>query len=285
MQLRRCLVAARAVRSAVPWEVLVVDNGSWETTMAVVREEQRRGAYRLRLVSESTIGLGRARNAGWRAARGALLAFVDDDCYLTETYIDDLLEVFRARPDVGFVAGRISLFDSGDLALTFDDCARAREYEPYRFVPAGSLHGANLTFRREVLGLIGGFNPLLGAGTAFEAGEDVEAVATAVWRGVRGVYDPRPRVFHHHQRRTRGDRRAILRRYDVGRGAYYACLLRSKAARSAYVWGWIYTTAAGTVLSRRPGRPIREVTAALRYRRAHAAAATPPPVTVRAESQ
>jgi glycosyltransferase involved in cell wall biosynthesis len=115
-------------------------------------------------VSESTIGLGRARNAGWRAARGALLAFVDDDCYLTETYIDDLLEVFRANPDVGFVAGRTSLFDSGDLALTFDDCARAREYEPYRFVPAGSLHGANLTFRREVLGLIGGFNPLLGRG-------------------------------------------------------------------------------------------------------------------------
>jgi GT2 family glycosyltransferase len=221
------------------------------------------------LVREPNIGLGHARNAGWKAARGGLVSFVDDDCYLTQTFVDDVVEVFRSLPAVGFVAGHISLFDPGDIRLTVDGRDRARVFRPYRFVPAGSLHGANLTFRREVLEGIGGFDPSLGAGSSFEAGEDIEAVARAVWAGVPGVYDPRPHVFHHHRRRTSNDRRAVLRRYDVGRGAYYASLMRHPGARSAYLWGWISTTLAGTIISARPGRPIRELTAAWRFGRAH----------------
>jgi glycosyltransferase involved in cell wall biosynthesis len=274
VQLRRCLAAFRAVRSTVPWEVVVVDNGSSAATARVVGDEQQLARFPLSLVSEPLRGLGRARNAGWQAARGSLVAFVDDDCYVTASYVDAVAEAFRARRDIGFVAGRISPFDVNDLPLTIDDRCDRSEYQPYRFVPAGSLHGANLTFRRELLCLINGFNPLLGAGSAFEAGEDVEAVARAVWHGIGGVYDPTAQVFHHHRRRGRDDRRSLLRRYDVGRGAYYASMLRWKVARGAYIRGWILTGLAGSVVSGRPSRLVREVMAALRYRRVGAGVAT-----------
>jgi glycosyltransferase involved in cell wall biosynthesis len=275
IKLARCLRYARAMRTVVPWELVVVDNGSAPSTREVVLTEQRRQLLPLRLVCEPEVGLGRARNAGWRAARGEFVAFVDDDCYATPTYVDDLLEVFQDQSDVGFVAGRVSRFDARDLSLAVNDCRSPRPFTPRRFVPAGALHGANLAFRRDVLELVDGFNPRLGAGSEFEAGEDVEAVARAVWHGVRGVYDPRPRVFHDHGRRGRRDRRDVLRRYDVGRGAYYASmLLATKAARADYVRGWLSTTLAGAVISGRPGRPIRELSAALRLRRALVAAAT-----------
>ena len=62
------------------------------------------GAHPLTVVTEQRPGLGRARNRGWRAAAGELVAFTDDECYPSEDYLDRVAACFE-EPSLGFVEG------------------------------------------------------------------------------------------------------------------------------------------------------------------------------------
>ena len=155
-----------------------------------------------------------------------------------EDYVDAVLAAFDGRPDVGVLGGRILLFDPEDARVTIDERDHPEEIAPRSFVPAGAVKGANLSFRREALQAIGGFDPELGAGTPFPC-EDIDAVANVLWAGFRGRYDPRPVVLHHHRRRL-PDVPRLRAGYDRGRGAYYAKFLLRPDCRRAYAAGWLH---------------------------------------------
>jgi glycosyltransferase involved in cell wall biosynthesis len=234
-QLARMLESVAALSSRYRWEVLVVDNGSTDETAEVIKAADDCGG-RLRYVLVERVGLGAARDAAWREARGRLIAFTDDDCYLDPRFVDAVCEVFEEHPEVGCVGGRIMLFDPEDARVTIDEREEPAELAPYRFVDAGVLQGANLSFRRAVLEKIGGVDPELGAGTPFPC-EDIDAVAATLWAGYRIRFDPRPVVHHHHGRRG-SDVDRLFVGYDRGRGAYYAKYLLRSDTRMAYLRGW-----------------------------------------------
>ena len=81
-RLAALLEALRAQTLGVPeFEVVVVDDGSEAETRRLLDDAQKRDDLALRVVRhDPPRGPGGARNAGWRAARGALVAFTDDDC-------------------------------------------------------------------------------------------------------------------------------------------------------------------------------------------------------------
>ena len=54
--------------------------------------------------------------------------------------------------------------------------------------------------------------------------------------GLRGVYDPRPVLFHHHRRSRPEEVKPWLAAYDIGRGAYYAKALLDRDRRWIYLW-------------------------------------------------
>ena len=64
------------VQLAADDEIIVIDNGSSDNTVSVVRAIRD---PRIRLIEESTPGPASARNAGLRAASGALVSFLDHD--------------------------------------------------------------------------------------------------------------------------------------------------------------------------------------------------------------
>src|SRR5262249_39831024 len=74
----RALVAQEGVES-LRWEIVVVDNNSRDATPQVVAEVSTMTAIPVRYVFEPLQGLSRARNRGVLAARGAIIAFTDDD--------------------------------------------------------------------------------------------------------------------------------------------------------------------------------------------------------------
>jgi glycosyltransferase involved in cell wall biosynthesis len=257
-QLRACLDRFRTLSGAATWELVVVDNGPGEGASDVLRWYRREAPHPLNVVEESKPGLGRARNRGWQAATGELIAFTDDDCYPAEDYLDRVVDCFEDRA-LGFLGGRVLLFDPTDFPLTIQELDRRVEFEPRSFIPAGLILGANFAFRRPVLEAIGGFDPGLGAGTPF-ACEDVDALARAAAAGWRGAYDPRPLVYHHHRRKTRDEALRLRRIYDMGRGAYYMKCVISPAVRARYLGAWLHLIA-----SQRPRRTARELRGALAY--------------------
>ena len=65
-------------RNEVPFELICVDDGSTDGSLAILREYEARDA-RVRVVSQTNAGAGAARNAGMALARGEYLAFLDAD--------------------------------------------------------------------------------------------------------------------------------------------------------------------------------------------------------------
>src|SRR5262245_51141849 len=92
--LQACLDRVAALRTEVPWELIVVDNGSSDGSGDLVERFLAAGRLVGKLVREPRPGLGRARNAGIAGSRGEILAFTDDDCYPREDFLDRLVETF-----------------------------------------------------------------------------------------------------------------------------------------------------------------------------------------------
>lgn len=246
------------------WELLLVDNASTDATPHVLHQFASAASFRVVCLHAAVPGLSRARNVGLAHARGDVLAFTDDDCYPRRDYLRALVAAFEEQDHHGFVGGRLVLHDPRDARISVKDVDTTIDIAPRTFVPAGVIHGANMALRREVVRAIGGFDPLLGAGSACAAGEDTDYIARAAWAGWGGCYDPRPVVAHHHRRKPGPDADRQRRLYDYGRGACYAKHLLNPESRRAYLSGW-YWLARHHLRTDRVGRLRRELVGGARY--------------------
>ena len=221
--------------TGVSWELILVDNGSTDDTAEVLAAFAARSPLNVRIVDENKIGLSAAHNAGWRQSSARLIAFTDDDCYPAADYLDQVRRCF-SEPGLGYVGGRVLLFDSNDYPITIQPLERRVDIAPRSYVAPGLIHGANYAFRREVLERVGGFDERLGPGTELHCGDDLDILARASAHGYAGAYDPGPLVFHHHRRSTPEDVRRVSAGYDIGRGAYFAKALMDRRLRWNYLW-------------------------------------------------
>jgi len=250
--------ALSRMRCSMTWELVLVDNGSSDDTAERVRGLASQVQAPVMIVDEPRRGLGRARNAGVRRARGDILVFIDDDCYPATDYLDRITDAF-ADSALDYLGGRILLHDSGDYPITIRVDTLPIPIPPHSVVPAGLVQGANMAFRRRVLETFGGFDDALGPGTPF-CNDDVDAVARASAAGFAGSYLPGPTVYHHHRRRARQDIAALQRTYDRGRGAYYAkCILDLPTRRNVARHWWRSARAAAFSAT------VREIKGAVEY--------------------
>ena len=159
-------------------------------------------------------GTSRARNAGWRASTGDVVAFLDDDVRVSAGWRAALP---AAVAGVAFACGRVAVppeqrETERPVAVTPD--------VPETLLDAGSPQllgvSANLVVRRDVLESVGGFDERLGPGTWFAAAEDLELLDRLVAAGHVGRYAPSLLAFHEQWR----SRRELLRLdWGYGKGA------------------------------------------------------------------
>src|SRR5690606_5800083 len=155
-QLQTMLAHYTNVQTDVPWELVIVDNGSTDNTSAVLAEFMPQARFPMRVVQETKPGLSRARNTGWRAAKADIVAFSDDDCYPERDFVTQTYGAFQ-RKDVNYVGGRVLLYDADDYPITIQTNPVAFSIAPYTTVTAGQIHGANMSCRRHVLEACEGF--------------------------------------------------------------------------------------------------------------------------------
>ena len=258
-QLKQALAACRRLQFSNADELVIVDNSSTDDTGAVIEDFRRCFPGSLRLEHEPQPGLARARNRGWRTASGRILAFTDDDCYPAEDFLSAVSECFQEQ-ELGFVGGRVLLFDPEDAHLAIQQSEDRLDLPPGSYMRPGVIHGANLAFAREALEMIGGFDERFGAGTKLFSAEDTDAMARVLGAGWRGAYDPRPLVYHHHGRKDPLEVGRIERGYNIGAGAYHLkCLLNPRLTRR-YAAGW-----AGYLLRQPPSRVVWQLRGAAKY--------------------
>jgi glycosyltransferase involved in cell wall biosynthesis len=236
-QLEQALDSYARLQYAREWELVIVDNGSSDATPQVLVEFGRRFTGNIRLLQHERPGLGGARNVGWQAAGGEIVAFTDDDCYPQQDFLTRIAGCF-SEPRYGFVGGRVLLYDPLDYPSTIQLSDRRVEFPPRSYIAPGQVHGANFAFRRQVLQAIGGFDARLGAGTKYHSAEDTDAMARSSAMGWWGLYDPAPAVSHHHRRRDPGEIQRMRKAHGIGTGAYFIKCLANPDLRRNYLFRW-----------------------------------------------
>jgi GT2 family glycosyltransferase len=211
--------AASAPGSEV--ELLIVDNGSTDATVATAKGLALDAPISVQVVLEPVKGVCRAKNRGIQLAKGDILAFTDDDCVWSTDYVSDLLRYYESDAGPIIRGGRVELGDPTDLPFTIKV-----EDEPEVYGgtvhPGGFVHGCNLTIPREVIDRIGGFDELFGPGAPFKAGEETELIYRAHKAGIPVHYVPDMIVHHFHGRKEQLDIRKLNESYQLGNGALHA---------------------------------------------------------------
>jgi mycofactocin system glycosyltransferase len=190
VELAACLASLRAVRYPRRLlDVVVVDDGS--ARPPAVPDDVR--LVRL----PASLGPAGARNAGSRAARGDVLAFVDSDCMADPGWLEALVPEL-ADPAVAAVGGRILAASERSWLERYEAVRSPLDLGPAR-APAGPgrpvpyLVTANLVVRRADFDGTGGFDERL------RWGEDVDLCWRLHRAGRRLVYQPAGRVRHRHR--------------------------------------------------------------------------------------
>ncbi|MCU1363881.1 MAG: glycosyl transferase family 2 [Acidimicrobiaceae bacterium] len=224
-----------------PLEVIVVDDGSRDDTVDVAR-----GFPHVRLVRIDHAGLGAARNAGYRAARSELIAYLDSDAYPCPEW-PYYLALGASEAGLGGVGGpnipppadprgarRVARASGGPIHVLLED-------DRAEHVP-----GCNMAFRRTVLEELGGFDPIFTS-----AGDDVDFCWKVLDDGYEIAFHPAAFVWHH----RRGSTRAYLRQQrGYGRADALVALrhpARINAIGAARWVGRIYRPTTGALRGQR----------------------------------
>ena len=93
--LRECLRSILA-SSVSPLEIIAVDDGSGDSSPAILDEFAQEG--RIKVIHQSNGGPSKARNAGLAAATGEYVGFVDADDWMDDDFLERGHEVLSATP-------------------------------------------------------------------------------------------------------------------------------------------------------------------------------------------
>ena len=190
---------ALAAQTHVPLEVILVDGASTDDSVALVRA--RYPWVRLLELPRNRGFAGNA-NAGIRAARGAIIALLNNDAEAEPGWLAALVTGFDA-PDVGACTSKILLYDCRDVLNAAGDVyyrdgtpgnRGAWEVDRGQYDAEHEVFGASgcaCAYRRAMLEDVGLFDERL-----WMYCEDVDLSFRAHLRGWRCRYVPTARVYH-----------------------------------------------------------------------------------------
>lgn len=201
------------------FEILVVDQS--DTNESELAAFALPGASeRLRYIHTSAIGKSRALNTLMEEARGAILAFTDDDTMTPPDWIANIVQTFRENPQAGILFGQVHLCEetAKDPAIIAVPCLY---FDEKRYLKRGEIFGmgANMAMRQEVARRGVRFDTLLGPGMPIPAAEEGDFIYRIQRAGVQILLEPKVTLVHR-AGRTREQWERIQYGYGVGDAAF-----------------------------------------------------------------
>lgn len=189
-------IQAQQDTEGVEWEVVIVDNCSTDGTSDLASSLWAFAPVApLRIVREARLGLRHAREQGVASAAFDIISFVDDDNWISKTWVSQVSRIFTENAEIGACGGPSSAVFQNDAPEWFSDYAACyavgAQYPESGDVTwqDGHLWGAGLNVRKRAwMGLYeDGFAPMLMGrrGKALTSGEDYElcyALRLSGWR-------------------------------------------------------------------------------------------------------
>jgi GT2 family glycosyltransferase len=165
------------------FEVIVVDNGSVDRTIAIAKSYSAR--LRIRVVTRRGVTIGVLRNTGAAIATGRILIFLDADCLIPSNFLKHASRCLENSPPI--VAGAYYALppNAGWPARLWHQRFHAGRQGAVGYIPGGNLVIDRALFRK-----LGGFDPKL------RSNEDSQFCSRARAAGIPVVVFPELATIH-----------------------------------------------------------------------------------------
>jgi GT2 family glycosyltransferase len=286
-ELANTLASLSAIRSAEPWELIVVDNNCSDGTPDVVQAAKPSFPAPLTYVFEKVAGRCAALNAGIARATGEIIVTIDDDVRVEPDYLDQVGRAFDTLK-CDYIGGRVHPMWRGQRP-SWLPAHRTRHWavialvdeglEPFEWTSMLPI-GANMALTRRAFEIVGPWNNNVGRKAGTLLGQEVrEWCLRARDKGLRGFYAPNVLVQHviHADRLNK----KYFRRWFYWRGISRAIMYQqlgldmerpqrrvfdfSKVPHVAGVPRYLYRTAATTLVRVLGAHLRRDETAAFEH--------------------
>jgi len=188
--LQRCLESlTKQTMSAMKYEIIVVNDGSTDTTKEKVENFRRQNQHiAVILLSQKNKGCAAARNAGIARAQGGVVFFTDDDCVVPGHWLEAHAALHKEYPEAVGVGGwywppkdkpydPFDFFYQLQFELAYPNLANATTHTNTMLSPVGNT--ANVSYKKSVFKELGGFDERI----TFTGGEDWEFKVRLVSEG------------------------------------------------------------------------------------------------------
>ena len=207
------------------YEVIVVDDGSPQSLAPIVKTFQ--SGMMLQYQRQANLGPAVARNAGAKLAQGTYLAFTDDDCAPTPSWLTFLAQGLATKPQAMIGGYTKNALPRNPFSITSQLLVDFL-YNYYNQTESRALFftSNNFAIASDLFWQIGGFDETI----PLAAGEDRELCDRWLDYGYEMVYFPRAVIQHEHYLQLFSFWR---QHFNYGRGAWLYRWLRSQRKEEA----------------------------------------------------
>ncbi|MEM2971630.1 MAG: glycosyltransferase family 2 protein [Candidatus Bathyarchaeia archaeon] len=195
--LKECLSSVFRLKTK-PHEVIIVDSNSTDGTRTL------KDYFPAKFVFTSKRNRQYARNLGISTTTGDIVAFLDDDVVVQKEWLNEIVKPYVDK-SVGGVGGRVIPYGkSAKFYLKISKCDVGKVYSnglvignfdvpSQNLLEVDSLLGCNMSFRRELLLKLKGFDENY-AGTGYR--DDTDMCIRIRKLGYKILYNPKALIWH-----------------------------------------------------------------------------------------
>ncbi|MBF9236752.1 glycosyltransferase family 2 protein [Hymenobacter sp. BT683] len=253
-------------KSAVPWEILIIDNGSTDNTFNFALNEWSKinSNVPFSVISEPTPGTAAARETGIQKSKYEFILFCDDDNWLISSYVETAYEAMVSNKSIAALGGQGKAVCETTPPKWFEKFKQnyatgpqGRPGKPSEIsLVRGFLYTAGSVFRKSCIenlwnqsyrGVCEGRT-----GKNLNGSEDVELCYNIILNGGHIYYDERL-VFEHYMtspRLTWPYYKKMVRGFGKGFSFTmpYKLLINKESKRFAMGISWLYISALYLIL-------------------------------------
>jgi len=181
------------------------------------------GKHNFKFIKSDSTGSSNGRNLAIENAQTELIAITDDDCEVAVDWLKNMVIGLRQNEKIGIVYGNVEPGNKPDKNNFITTFQQQSSYISKSVYEEHSLKGlsANMGIKKSLWSLLGGFDPMLGAGVSFNSCEETDLNIRALLNGYYIYYSPDICVKHHGYRKD-DQARQLIRGYSYGNGALFA---------------------------------------------------------------
>lgn len=173
------------------FEVILVDQNKDNRLDNIVKEYSR--DYSINHV-KAPVGLSKSRNIGLKHVNGDIVAFPDDDCLYSKSFLNDVNKLFNKYKKYDIIS--IKMTNSVKNGRKVQENYMTQEVKKEKIMKL--VASISIFLKIEVIKEVGEFdeNLGLGSGTIFTGGEDYDYPIRALDSGYKILYSREVEVFH-----------------------------------------------------------------------------------------